>query len=61
MITYRCDNCGERLRGIDDCVGYIDEDIWVTCDHGWVEHKGKHYCPKCYEVDDNDNIILKEQ
>lgn len=27
---------------------------------GWIEHKDKHYCPECYEVDGDDNIIIKE-
>lgn len=61
MTVYSCDNCGERLTDGNDHVGYIDEDIWDVCDHGWIEHEGKHYCPNCYAWDDDDNLIIKHK
>lgn len=59
MATYICDCCGERLRDINDFVGYIDADIWAETEHDWIEQDGKHYCPDCYTIDDSDNIIIK--
>lgn len=61
MIVYVCDNCGEKLKYGNDFISYIDADIWDCCEHNWIEHEGKHYCPNCYEIDDEDNIIIKKK
>ena len=60
MAVYYCDNCGEKLKD-GDFIGYIDADIWDFGEHNWIEHEGKHYCPNCYEIDDEDNIIIKKK
>ena len=65
-----CDNCGETYTDehsgfslfVDEnqCHEHMDNDSWFS--HGDGEHKGKHYCPKCYKYDevDEDKIILNE-
>ena len=58
-----CDNCNELYS--EPCSDYT---MWVdengaresSAEEGWIEHNGKHYCPDCYELDDDDNIIIKE-
>lgn len=59
----RCDNCDKMY--IENCNNYciwLEENIAIenAMDEDWIEHEGKHYCPSCYEVDDNDNVIIKE-
>lgn len=57
-----CDNCGKTYTE-----SYCDYSIWLEPDRAieeaeydeWVEHEDEHYCPNCYEVDDDDNIIIK--
>lgn len=58
-----CDNCDKTY--IDTCKDYC---IWLdeytateyAMSDGWIENEGKHYCPNCYEVDEDDNITIKE-
>lgn len=64
-ITLTCNNCGE-IYCDDDGTGFS---IWLTesdanehaDNDGWYLHgdDGKHYCPSCYEIDDDDNLIVK--
>lgn len=59
-----CDNCNELYS--EPCSDYT---MWVdengaresSAEEGWLEHNGKHYCTNCYELDDNDNIVIKEK
>jgi ribosomal protein S27AE len=67
-----CDNCGEGY--LDEQTGFslfvsesdadeaADNDNWYT-GHLKGEHEDKHYCPKCYEmdeeVDDKLTVITK--
>ena len=58
-----CDNCGETF--VENYCNYsvwidIDMAIEYAKDRDWIEHEGKHYCPECYEVDNDDNVIIKE-
>lgn len=57
--TYICDCCGEKLESHDGFVCFIGADIWDEIEHDWIEQDGKHYCPDCYTIDDDDNIIIK--
>lgn len=61
MTTYICDGCGERFRDENGCVGYIDYDIWEQAESDdWLEIDGKHYCPNCYEYNEElDKYIPK--
>ncbi len=53
METYLCDRCGERFHDENGFIGYIDYDIWDSAESSeWVEIDGKHYCPDCYELDE---------
>lgn len=59
-----CDNChkGYIESGSDYCV-WLEESIAIesATENDWIEHEGKHYCPNCYEVDEDDNITIKER
>jgi hypothetical protein len=52
-----CDKCG--------CVcneqGHSDRNnaIEAADDSGWYISENKHYCPDCYEMDDNEQLVLK--
>ena len=54
-----CDNCNEAYLGSS----YLCKYTAMRCakEDEWIEHNGKHYCPNCYELDDNDNIVIKER
>ena len=61
----KCDNCKDDYDGGD--YAYFD-DVYFTfesaeCDE-WtkIESHGetKHYCPGCYEFDDNDKFKIKK-
>ena len=57
-----CDNCGKTY-----IENYHDYSVWLEPDtaieeaeyEDWIEHEDKHYCPNCYELDDDDNIVIK--
>lgn len=63
MTTYICDGCGERFRDENGFVGYIDYDIWDDAESSeWREIDGKHYCPDCYEYDEeSDEYVAKNK
>lgn len=58
-----CDNCSELFMGHSS--GYS---MWVDNsqgreeaeDEGWIEHECKHYCPNCYSINSDDNVVIKE-
>jgi len=60
--TVVCDNCGKQY--CDEQNGYS---AWnyehaameYASEEGWLKEDDKHYCPDCYEYDDNDNLIIK--
>ena len=69
-ITIVCDGCGERFVNPDGFVcftndsdgSYIENDAESS---DWLTQKGKdgvirHYCPSCYEFDDNDVCHTKD-
>jgi hypothetical protein len=51
-----CDKC-ERVCNEQ---GYADKNdaIEAAQNSDWYVSENKHYCPKCYEIDDNDNLVL---
>ena len=61
MYTVECDNC-KSVRG-EGCEYscWNDENYAVeeATDNEWIEDNGKHYCPDCYTLDSDDNIVLK--
>lgn len=58
-----------------DVCGYTEEDgdespcLYVTKEYAqgsayiddWIIDGDKHYCPKCYTYDDDDNLIIKNK
>ena len=59
-----CDNCNRLFMS-----SFEEFTLWVTesdaveasIDDDWTKCNGKHYCPNCYELDDDDNIVIKEK
>lgn len=49
----KCDRCGEICES-GDFQYWIDETqaLENATDSEWIELKGKHYCPDCYEQDE---------
>lgn len=62
-VTYyeaKCDNCGIRWQ--DDFVAMADPDEmeYLLDESEWhIGEEGKHYCPDCFEFDDDDKLVLK--
>ena len=56
-----CDNCEIPYEEIS--TGF---NLWIdfstaeesAIENEWYELGGKHYCPDCYKIDDNDKLIL---
>lgn len=64
MYSVVCDRCG-KTYGVDDGI-----DCWVdictareqAMESEWVEIGDKHYCPDCYEFDDElDEYVPKKE
>ena len=59
FYNVKCDRCGnlanEELWRND--VAFAKED---ADESGFIEVDGKHYCPDCYTIDDEDNIVVKK-
>ena len=61
MYTVVCDGCGRDVGNDQEYSCWNDESSAEenAMNSGWVEHNDEHYCPDCYEYDDNDELILK--
>lgn len=61
MYTIICDNCGRDSAEGSEYSCWNEEDFaWDTANEdGWEEHEGKHYCPDCFDCDEEDNLIIK--
>lgn len=63
MYGIRCDRCGAQFVDLDsDYSVWADEGhAWSAAeDKDWIMQDGKHYCPCCYEYDeDKDEIVAK--
>ena len=62
MLT--CDNCHESyIESYSNYCVWLEESFAIesAIDDDWIEHEGKHYCPSCYEIDNDDNVIIKER
>lgn len=53
----------------DCCHAIADEELWhveesyakeIAAESNWKELGGKHYCPKCWHYDDDDNIVTND-
>ena len=59
-----CDNCNEiYIENCNDYSIWLDESTAIedAMNEDWIENEGKHYCPNCYELDDNYNIVIIEK
>lgn len=61
MFTVICDSCGKDVCDGTDYSGWNDEQYIeeVAKEANWIKLEDIHYCDNCYELDDDDNIILK--
>ena len=60
-----CDVCGrtyENYNGWTCIVGDEDgsEMMSDAIDDDWMELGGKLYCPDCYDINENDDVITKD-
>lgn len=64
MYQCVCDRCGKVH--VDDFNGFV---AWTdggyaadaAGDDGWIGIDGKHYCPDCYEIDEeSDDYVPKK-
>lgn len=63
MYSVVCDRCGKTFC-IDDIIAWTDESdaIAYATDSEWAEIGDKHYCPDCYEFDDElDEYVPKKE
>lgn len=60
MYTVVCDSCGKDLLKNEEYSAWNDaryvEDIAI--EDNWSKQDDNHYCPDCYEYDDDDNLIV---
>ena len=54
MYSVVCDRCGKQFEA-DDSVAWTDKQSarFYALESEWKEIDNKHYCPACYEFDDN--------
>lgn len=62
-IRISCDNCGEVYS--DDHSGFsifLDEGTAneYADNDSWHSDNGKHYCPDCHTINDDDEIVIDE-
>lgn len=63
MYIIVCDSCGFDVNyNTDYCCwndeNYVDE---IRREAGWEKVDDKHYCTDCFEYDDKDELIIKNQ
>jgi len=50
-----CDICSGEYWDMQEDIDYIQE---VAEEEGWVKFQKEHYCPKCYTIDEYDDIQI---
>ena len=63
MYSVVCDRCG-KIFETDGCIAWLDEGTAKeqAIESEWVEICDKHYCPDCYEFDDElDKYVPKKK
>jgi hypothetical protein len=62
IYTVICDSCGKDSADGAEYAGWNDKDFSVDCavDDDWVKHPDgiHHYCPNCYEYNDDDELVI---
>ena len=61
IYTIICDGCGSNSMENSDWAGFTDKDIVLedAKDRGFQEIDGKHYCENYWQLDNNDDIVIK--
>ena len=60
--TVQCDNCGKLYADEQNGFSAWNDADWAmeyASEDNWTEEDDKHYCPDCYDYDDEDNFIIK--
>ena len=62
MFTVVCDNCGKDANENSDysCWNDTETALDQAMESDWHEKDMKHYCPNCYSMNDDDEIIIDE-
>lgn len=60
-VLLECDNCGDHYEDGHGFAIFVDEGSVNPEDDDWHEIDGKHYCPDCHTIDDDDNLIIKTE
>lgn len=61
-IIITCDVCEDHFEDSSGFSIFGDKTDVDFSEQEWHDtHDGKHYCPKCYHIDDNDNLIFHEK
>jgi len=60
MFTVICDNCKADSNRNSEYSCWNDEGTArdTAMESDWHEEGDKHYCPDCFNVDDNDNVTI---
>lgn len=63
IITYTviCNSCGKDVHEGSGFSGFDDKDYvkQVAVEANWITKDDKHYCLECYQYDDEDNLVFK--
>lgn len=62
MFTVVCDNCKVSADEGTDYSCWNDENHAkeVAMESGFVTENNNHYCPKCYEYNDEDELVINQ-
>lgn len=59
FFAVKCDCCGDLYEGEDYSYWPTAGDVESYAQDGdWITHEGGHVCPDCYEIGDDDEIVL---
>lgn len=68
LVTIQCDNCKDTYQDEDTGYGFwVDPgDAWEAANNdGWDSNFDRdnpiHYCPKCHDYNDDDELIIKTE
>lgn len=61
MYTVACDRCGVEAFADHEITAWGERDcVWeLAQENYWRKINGKHYCPDCFEVGDNYEVVVK--
>ena len=64
-VTYYdiiCDRCGKSLTEESNiCYPDTNSALMVAGQSEWIDINGKHYCPDCYELDEETDEYLPKK